>query len=231
MKLQTLNKNRKTELYFEILELFTGVFLVGFLGIHLLFESTIMVDYYLFNSLSSTLDRYFLPHIGIPMLILILLIHFLVVVRRIPVRIQEQRIILQHAKRLAHLNTWAWLIQVITGMIILIIASIHVWVVVSNWPIDALSSAHRVASGYLWLYLLLLPLAVTHAGIGLYRQFVKWAWFPRKPVGIVLGLIGIGMTMVGLATIITFMRVGAGTHVDRIATYFPTIITFVRMGG
>lgn len=208
MKLQTLNKSRKTELYFEILELFTGLFLVGFLGMHLLFESTILVDFYLFNSLSHTLDKYFLPHIGIPMLIVVLLIHFLVVVRRIPVRIQEQRTVWQHARSLAHINTWAWLIQVTTGIIILIIASIHIWVVVTNWPIDALSSAQRVASGYLWLYLLLLPLAVSHAAIGLYRQLIKWAWFPRKPVGIVLALMGIGMTTVGLTTIITFVRVG-----------------------
>lgn len=209
MQLQrTLTKNRKTELYYDLIELLTGLLLAGFLWMHLFLESTITMGMEVFNNLAHTLDKNFLPYIGIPGIIIVFFTHFLVAGRRIPTRFQEQKIIWQHAKLLRHLNTWAWVFQVVSGMAILILGSVHMWVVITDWPIEAAKSAARVHSSYWSFYILLLLLSVIHAGIGLYRQFIKWGWFARKPVGIMLSIISTIIIGLGLAAIFAFIQIG-----------------------
>lgn len=205
---RSLTKNPKLELYYDVLELITGIMLVGFLWMHLFFESTIVMGTKVFNQLSQMLDQNMLPYLGIPIVIIAFFIHFLVAGRRIPTRFQEQRIIWQHARNLNQPNTWAWVFQVISGMVLLILGSIHMWVVITNWPIEAANSAARVASSYWVFYILLLILAVLHAGVGLYRQFVKWGWFPRKPIAIIIGIITIIIAGIGLVTIFAFIQLG-----------------------
>ena len=54
-------------------------------------------------------------------------------------------------------DSWTWLVQVVSGMAILLLASIHFWVVLTTWPIEASLSIHRVGQWpYLVFYLLLL---------------------------------------------------------------------------
>ena len=52
---------------------------------------------------------------GIPLVILAIVVHGLVAMRKAPWQFQEARVFLQHSQRLAHLDTWAWLVQIITG--------------------------------------------------------------------------------------------------------------------
>ncbi|MEG6615626.1 succinate dehydrogenase [Peptococcaceae bacterium 1198_IL3148] len=204
---RTLTKNTKTALYYDLLQLITGLILVGFLGMHLVFESTIMLGITVFNNLAHMLDQNSLPFLGIPLVIIAFFTHFLVAGRRIPTRFQEQRIIWRHAKNLNHPNTWAWVFQLISGMMLLVLVSIHIWVVITNWPIEATSSAQR-ASSHWGFYILLLLVAALHAGIGVYRQFVKWGWFSRRPVGIMISIVTMMILVIGLATIFAFMRLG-----------------------
>ncbi|MTI79497.1 MAG: succinate dehydrogenase [Firmicutes bacterium] len=209
MQLQRINtKNHKTELWYDLMELFTGLFLVGFLWAHLLFEGSMILGKDTFNSLSVALDENYLPFIGIPLTIIVFFTHFLTAGRRIPTRVQEQKVIWQHARTIKHFNTWSWIVQIVTGMLILILGSIHMWTVVTGWPIEADTSAQRVQAGYLWFYIPLLLLAVVHAGIGLYRQFVKWGWFNRKPVGILISIISSVFILLGIITLFAFFRLG-----------------------
>jgi len=206
---RVLTKSNKTDLYLDLIELASGLLLVGFLWTHMLFVATIIISQDLFNTLSEFLDTYYLSYIGIPFIVVVALMHFVIAGRRIPTRYREQRIVWQHAKMLHHFDTWTWVFQTITGMAILVLAAVHVWIVVTGWPIRAASSAERMEA-FWWFYLVLLLIGEYHAGFGLYRQFVKWGWFPRKPVGYVTKLITAIIIVLGLAAMVVFVRLGGG---------------------
>lgn len=206
---RVLTKSNKSDLYLDLIELASGLLLVGFLWTHMLFVATILISREMFNNLSEFLDTYYLSYVGIPFIVVVALFHFVIAGRRIPTRIREQRIVWQHAKMLNHFDTWTWVFQTITGMAILILAGIHVWIVVTGWPIRAMNSADRMES-FWWFYLVLLFIGEYHAGFGLYRQFVKWGWFPRKPIGYVTKIITAIILILGLAAMVVFVRLGGG---------------------
>jgi len=206
---RVLTKSNKSDLYLDLIELVSGLLLVGFLWTHMLFVSTILISQEMFNTLSEFLDTYYLSYVGIPFIVVVALFHFVIAGRRIPTRIQEQRIVWQHAKMLNHFDTWTWVFQAITGMAILVLAAIHVWLVVTGWPINAMNSADRMAA-FWWFYLVLLFIGEYHAGFGIYRQFVKWGMFPRKPIGYIAKLITVIIIVLGLAAMVAFVRLGGG---------------------
>ncbi|HBV99495.1 MAG: succinate dehydrogenase [Peptococcaceae bacterium BICA1-7] len=202
-----LTRNPKAELYYDLVELFTGITLVGFLWTHMLFVSTILLGSDLFNTLSKSLDDYYLSYVGIPFIVLVFIMHILSAGRRLPTRYQEQKIIWRHAKMLQGTDTWVWVFQAITGAAIFALASIHMFVVLTGWPITATTSAGRVEA-FWWFYLVLLLLGEYHAGFGIYRQFVKWGWFPRKPLGYVSKLITVIILTLGVAALWVFLQLG-----------------------
>ncbi len=206
---KTLTKNPKAELYYDLVELCSGFALVIFLWTHMLFVATILLGSDIFNSLSAGLDKYYLSYVGIPIVILIGFMHIFSAGRRIPVRIQEQRIIWRHAKMLKGTDTWIWIFQVITGIAIFLIGSIHVWIILSGWPIEAMTSAERMHA-FWWFYLILLLLGEYHAGFGIYRQFVKWGCFPRKPLGYVTKAITVIILVLGIAALCVFYAMAKG---------------------
>jgi len=202
-----LTRNPKAELYYDLVELFTGITLVGFLWTHMLFVATILLGSDLFNTLSKSLDDYYLSYVGIPIIVLVFIMHILSAGRRLPTRYQEQKIIWRHAKMLKGNDTWIWVFQVITGAALFALASIHMFVVITGWPITATTSTGRVEA-FWWFYLVLLLLGEYHAGFGIYRQFVKWGWFPRKPLGYVTKVITVIILTLGLAALWVFLQLG-----------------------
>ena len=161
----------------------------------MLFVGTIYINNgVLFNSLSEGLDKYYLAQIGVPATVLVILIHIFMAGRRAPMRLRDLRIAWRLTKSLKHTDTWIWVGQVITALIIGIMASMHLWEIMTTWPIEATKSAHRVLKmvSLLWAVLalnitlgsmLLYSLAGEYAGFGLYRIFVKWGWFERRKMG------------------------------------------------
>jgi fumarate reductase subunit C len=206
---KTLNKtNPKTDLYVDLAESITGIILVGFLWTHMLFVGTILIGQDLFNKLSVALDDYYLSYVGIPFIICIILLHIFMAGRRAPLRLRDLRITWRHAKMMGHYDTWIWVGQVITALMIGILASIHLWIILSTWPIRAITSAMRVDSFYLWFYILLLIVGEYHAGFGLYRIFVKWGWFERHKMGYVLKAITVIIVVMGLGALWIFKQIG-----------------------
>jgi fumarate reductase subunit C len=221
-----LNKvtNPKTDMYIDIAESISGILLVGFLWMHMLFVGTIIVSPELFDRLSVGLDRYYLAQIGIPATVLLILIHILLAVRRIPLRLRDMRIAWRVTHMINHFDTWVWLVQIITALIIGIMASIHIWYVMADWPIRSFTSALRVsASGpadpsfggfnfpfMIVFYVLLLVAGEFHAGFGLYRIFVKWGWFNRHRVSYVLKTITAIIIAIGLLALYAFNKLAAG---------------------
>ncbi|MBW1990892.1 MAG: succinate dehydrogenase [Deltaproteobacteria bacterium] len=205
MQLQeALVKSSRWEAWVELIELFTGLFLLAFLQFHLLAVSTIILGPATFNRDAAFLDEYYLSYIGIPLVILAILVHGLVALRKAPWRFRELTVFLQHSRRLAHLDTWAWFVQILTGMAVLVLAAIHIWNTLSTWPIAAAKSALRIqASGFSNLLLLLL-VAEIHAMVGLYRILVKWSWIHRQKFTKWLVYATVGFVALGLVSLLVF---------------------------
>jgi fumarate reductase subunit C len=215
--------NPKTEMYIDIAQSISGILLVGFLWMHMLFVGTIIISPELYDKLSVGLDKYYLAQVGIPGTVLLIIIHILLAGRRIPIRLRDMRISWRVANMINHFDTWVWIGQIITALFIGIMASIHIWLVMTAWPIRAFTSASRVASlgpadqsfgGFYFpfmilFYLVLLVAGEYHAGFGLYRIFVKWGWFDRHRVGYVLKSITVIIISIGLLALYAFKKLAA----------------------
>jgi fumarate reductase subunit C len=199
-----LAKSPRLEARLELLELATGLLLLGFLQFHMFAVSSIILGVDAFNRDSARMDEYYLSYVGIPIIILAIIVHGLVALRKAPWRFQEMRVFLQHSRRLAHLDTWAWGVQILTGLIVLVLASIHIWSVLITWPISAAASAARIQGGYFSNFVLLILAAEIHAMIGLYRILVKWSWVHRRKFTAYLVYATIGFVGLGFLTLLVF---------------------------
>ena len=177
---KTLAKSPRWEAFMEMVELGTGLMLLGFLHFHLLAVSSIILGADAFNKDSQFLDEYYLSYIGIPLVIVAILVHGVAAMRKAPWRFLEARVVYQHSRRLTHLDTWLWVVQIVTGGAVLILGAIHIWSTLVTWPIEAKTSALRVQGGHFTFYLILLAVAEIHAIAGLYRILVKWGWWHRS---------------------------------------------------
>ncbi len=199
-----LAKSPRLEAWMELFELGTGLLLLLFLQFHLLAVSSIIFGAEAFNRDSARMDEYYLSYVGIPLVILAILAHGLLAMRKAPWKFQEMRVFLQHSKRLAHLDTWAWGVQIVTGLIILVLAATHIWTVLFTWPIEAVTSAARIQGGYFSSFVLLLLVGEIHAMVGLYRILVKWSWFHRRKFTPFLIYATIGFVGLGFVTLLFF---------------------------
>lgn len=103
--------------------------------------------------------------------------HFVVAARKIPFRSEGQIAIWRDAKLLLHRDTWLWVVQAVSAMIILVLGSIHMWTNMNDDAILAATSTARVQSGgWTLFYLFLVPLVQLHVFIGVYRIGVKWGF-------------------------------------------------------
>jgi fumarate reductase subunit C len=199
-----LAKSPRLEARMELLELATALLLLLFVQFHMFAVSSIILGVDAFNRDSVRMDEYYFSYIGIPLIILAILVHGLLAMRKAPWKFQEMRVFLQHSRRLAHLDTWAWGVQIATGLIILVLASIHIWSVLITWPITAATSAARIQGGYFSNFVLLILAAEIHAMVGLYRILVKWSWIHRRKFTAYLVYATIGFVGLGFLTLLVF---------------------------
>jgi fumarate reductase subunit C len=199
-----LAKSPRLEARMELLELATALLLLLFVQFHMFAVSSIILGVDAFNRDSVRMDEYYFSYIGIPLIILAILVHGLLAMRKAPWKFQEMRVFLQHSRRLAHLDTWAWGVQIATGLIILVLASIHIWSVLVTWPITAATSAARIQGGYFSNFVLLILAAEIHAMVGLYRILVKWSWIHRRKFTAYLVYATIGFVGLGFLTLLVF---------------------------
>jgi fumarate reductase subunit C len=167
--------------YLDWLQMLTGAGLVLFMWSHMILVSSVLLGPGAMNALARFFEATYMAQVGGPMIGFAFLLHFVLAARKLPFRMQEQKTIWAHARTLRHTDTWLWLVQAGTAMVILIMGATHMWVVLTDLPISAAKSAARVADGW-WLlfYLVLLPLVELHVGIGFYRIGVKWGFIKRS---------------------------------------------------
>jgi fumarate reductase subunit C len=171
----------RTAAYLDFLQMGTGVGLILFMWSHMILVASINLGAGTMNALARFLEDTYMAQIGGPLIGAVFLLHFILAARKLPFRSLEQKAIWEHSQRLHHLDTWLWVIQAGTAMIILIMGFIHIWTVLTSLPITAVKSAARIQGGF-WLlfYIILLPLVELHVGIGFYRIGVKWGFITRS---------------------------------------------------
>lgn len=198
----------RAEGYLDFIQMLTGVALILFMWVHMLLVASVNLGSGVMNAIAKFLEDYYLVHIGGPATAAIFMLHFVLVCRKLPFTSREQAAIWRHSLRLHHRDTWLWMIQAGTAMIILIMGSIHMWNTLTTLPITAAKSAARVQGGW-WLvfYMILLPIIELHVGIGFYRIGVKWGWVRRSNRGFFSTLetrMTIGFIVIGAITLFTF---------------------------
>ncbi len=208
MQLQrALTRSKKTDFLVEAVQTVSGLLLVGFLWTHMLFVASILLGIEAFNTLAHFMERFRLLDLAVIFIIITVGAHVGAVLRRIPGRWQEQRVVWKHAKTIKHGDTWSWLFQAVTGSAMLLLIIIHVFVVVYV-GIDSKLSADRVHSWMLLFYFVLLVLAEYHASVGLYRALVKWGFVKRHSVKRVLSVITVCTIALGLISLWVFYTLG-----------------------
>lgn len=189
-------------------QMLSGAGLIAFMWMHMTLVASVVISPDIMNAIAGFFEATGLAQVGGPLVFLLFLTHFALAARKIPFRLEGQKTIWEHAKLLHHTDTWLWVVQVVSAMIILIMGAIHMWVVLSDLPITALKSAARIQSGaWLFFYLLLLPLVELHVGIGLYRIAVKWGLAGRaQRKGLKRGenLLTLIFITIGLLTLVRF---------------------------
>lgn len=204
---RALTPSGKMDLWVDLVQTVSGLLLVGFLWTHMLFVASILLGVEVFNSLAQFMEDFGLLPLAVIFIILCVTAHVGAVLRRIPGRWQEQKIVWKHAKTIKHQDTWSWLFQAITGSAMLILVIIHVFVVVYS-GINSELSADRVHSWMLWFYVVLLVCAEYHASVGLYRSLVKWGMVKRHNLKKVLTVVTVLTIGLGLVTLAVFFSYG-----------------------
>lgn len=205
---KVITPSPRSDLIVEGIQMVSGLLLVLFLWVHMLFIASIWLGATSFNALAHFMDRYGLVWVTVAFLVLVIGSHVGAVVRRIPKQFREQRIVWRHAKLIRHMDTWSWIFQSITGAALLALVIIHM-VVVTYGGITAQASSGRVFNNFLIFYVVLLVLAEYHANVGLYRIFVKWGWVSQHRLHRVLTVITILTVGVGAVSLYVLYALGA----------------------
>ena len=193
----------------DCLQMLSGVLLILFLWAHMLLVSSVILGPGVMNAIAWFFEVTYMAQVGGPLIGLLIFAHFLLAARKMPWRVAEQEAFIKHSVMMKHKDTWLWAAQVISALIILIMAGIHMWVVLTDLPITAVKSAARIQhGGWLWFYLILLPVAESHVGIGFYRIGIKYGivnskkrgWFENLEKSLMTGFI-----VIGLVTLVRFM--------------------------
>jgi len=176
---------------------------------HMILVASVNLGAGAMDTLARFLEATYMAQVGGPVIGSIFLFHFILAARKVPFRVEQQTAIWRLSRQLRHTDTYLWLIQAFSAMVILIMGSIHMWTVLTNLPITAAKSAGRIQGGF-WLvfYLILLPMVELHVGIGFYRIAVKWGFSrrsDRKRFKRFENYLTAVFILIGLITIIRFL--------------------------
>ncbi len=163
------------------IQMLSGLALSFFMVMHTLFVASIILGEQTFNDLAGFFESTGLAQIGGVLIVLVFLLHFVLAARKIPFSSREQCISFKHAWRTAHPDTWMWLVQAGSGILVLLLGATHIWVLLNDLPITAEKSSGLLHEGlWLWFYLFFMFLVFVHLGAGLYRIGVKWGVILRS---------------------------------------------------
>ena len=204
------------------LQMLSGAALVLFMWCHMLLVSSVILSPKVMNGIAWFFEATYMVQIGGPIIFVVFIAHFVLAARKIPFTANGQETAWAHAKMLHHRDTWLWIVQIVTAMIVLVMGAIHMWVVLNDLPISAERSAARIASGgWLWFYIILLPLIELHVSIGAYRIGVKWGFITteNRPKAKKLEMyMFCGFIVIGVITLLVFLALADAASTAAAAT-------------
>ncbi len=152
----------------------SGALLALFVCCHLLLEGSVVISPSLTNGIAWFMEATYLLQIAAPVILVVIVFHFWIAARKMPFRMGELCVFVNHSKMIRERDTWLWLVQVFTAIVILVCALSHIYTVATALPISTTVSAERMNNGWLPFYVIFLPCVILHTGIGIYRLVVKF---------------------------------------------------------
>lgn len=224
--------------WLDLIQGATGFALVLFMWAHLFAVSSILlgkeamyrVARFFEGSLFFAEPKPILVSLIALLIFILFAIHAVLAIRKIPGSYRQYRVYLNHVRNMRHEETTLWLLQVITGLVLMFFATAHLYEMFMH-PADIgpYASADRMVSGgMLPLGIVLLLAAEVHAGIGLYRLIIKWGWFgltdtPQKRGRLrvaIYSLVGF-MLLLGLLTQAAYVKIGLEHRENAGERYHP----------
>ncbi|QSX30413.1 fumarate reductase cytochrome b subunit [Shewanella cyperi] len=207
--------------YLDLGQSLSGVILVLFLWTHLLLVSSILIGPEAMDWVARTMELSFLSadgH-GYPWVVsliaigiaLLALLHVVVAIQKIPLNLKQQKALASQMQIVNHGDTRLWRWQAITGVVILLLLPIHLWLIGSApETIGPVGSARRIWGEYGYLFYLPLLLTVElHAAVGLYRAALKWGLVSdsagRSRLKTLKTVFSLAFVIIGLAALLAFI--------------------------
>ena len=193
-------REARRQLLYELTSGASGLFLAVFMWGHMFFVGSILLGTRGFDWIADGMERIYVAQPTVILVFALFVIHAAFAARKIPAQLRERRRFYRLAGELRraprqwlaeggneplkpHVESWLWIWQVRTGMVILVLGSFHLILMAldvftdlfgDRVGIEAVTSMARTGAGLVWLYGILLLCVEFHAGIGLYRLAIKW---------------------------------------------------------
>ena len=165
----------------DVGEMLSGILLVVFMITHLLLVASIILGPESFRALATWFEEtFYFAFIALGAVSLLILAHIVLTVSKIPTNFSKHMQILAVARRMPHMDTFLWVVQVVTGLVIAVLGSIHLWVIATGFPITPEVSAARVVGDFTWFYIIFVFVVELHLSVGFYRIVAKWGLWNRK---------------------------------------------------
>ena len=158
----------------------SGGLLAIFVCVHLVLEGSVVISPKITNWIGWIMEEVYLAQVAAPVVLLLIIFHFWIAARKMPFRAGELQIFTAHSRALNDLDTWLWLVQIVTAVVILVGAFFHVYGVMTDLPIEVVKSWQRLHHGWVLFYVFFLPCTILHTGIGIYRIGVKYGIISKK---------------------------------------------------
>ena len=143
MALNSVSDDARTRLDFW--QAASGVVLALFVCVHLILEGTVVISPALTNGIAWLLEVTKLAQVAAPVIVLLIVFHFYIAARKMPFRANELGIFVRHSKSLGEVDTWLWLVQVFTAIVILVGAFYHAYTRLDAIQGDIHSAHHNPA--------------------------------------------------------------------------------------
>lgn len=170
----TIRSPQEVRSRLDFWQAFSGACLALFVCVHLLLEGSVVISPSLTNWIGWIMEETYIAQIAAPVVVALVIFHFWIAARKMPFRAGEMEIFVEHSKALKDFDTWLWLVQVATAVIILCGVFFHVYTAMSNLPLTVEKSFVRLHNGWMMFYVVFLPATILHTGIGIYRLGVKY---------------------------------------------------------
>lgn len=215
----------KTPARLDFIQSSTGLILAMFIMGHLLFEASILISNEAMYKMTIMFEGYYFFGETYPGIITFLaaaisvlfILHILTALRKFPSDYRKYKVMKNHMANMQHEDTSIWMIQIITGFIMMFTASVHLYIMMSQPSnIGPYASSARIVDEFMGpLYLVLLVSVVLHAFIGLYRLSVKWGFMEGKDAKVSRARLKLLMKLmiafyltVGLASLAKYTYIG-----------------------